>query len=189
MKTDFVFVSGNLKKVHWLEKFLGHKVEHHKLDLIEIQSLDPLEVVEDKAREAYRQLKKPVLIEDTSLLFNALGTLPGPFIKFFLEQIGTEGICKMMGNFEDKSAVSCVIYGLYDGKTFRSFKAQVSGIVRNEPKGGFGMGWDPIFIPDNQPKTYAQMSEEEYAIYSVRNKAVKKLKIFLEKNGGSYEWD
>lgn len=176
----FVFVSGNLKKVEWLEKFLGLKVEHHKLDLTEIQSIDPEEVVEHKAKEAYRHLKQPVLIEDTSLAFNALGGLPGPFIKFFLEQIGSAGICQMMQSFEDKTAVSSVIYGLYDGKTFQSFSAQVTGIVRDEPKGGFGMGWDPIFIPDNQPKTYAEMKPDEYSKYSVRNKAVKKLAAFLE---------
>jgi len=176
---DFVFVSGNLKKVEYLELFLGRKVEHHNLDLTEIQSLDPEEVVEHKAKEAYRLLKKPVVIEDTSLTFNAWGNLPGPFIKFFLEEMGNEGLCKMMSVFDDKSAISRVIYGLYDGITFESFSAIVTGKVRDEPKGSFGMGWDPIFIPDNQPKTYAEMTEEEHASFSVRNMAVKKLSKYL----------
>lgn len=33
----------------------------------------------------------PVLIEDTCLCFNALGGMPGPYIKWFLEKIGPEG--------------------------------------------------------------------------------------------------
>ncbi len=186
MSQSFVFVTGNLKKVHWLEKFLGQKVDHHELDLVEVQSLDSQEVVRYKAIEAYRLLKKPVLIEDTSLAFNALNGLPGSFIKFFLEQIGNDGICQMMSAYNDKSAVSSVIYGLYDGKTLHSFNAEITGTIRDKPKGSFGMGWDPIFIPDGYANTYAQMNEEEHAESSVRNKAVQKLAAFLKdgKNWG-----
>ncbi|CAN5612941.1 XTP/dITP diphosphatase [soil metagenome] len=177
-KSDFVFVTGNLKKVFWLEKFLGRKVEHHALELEETQSLDLVKIVEHKAREAYKHLQKSVLIEDTSLAFAALGGLPGPFVKFFLEseRVGNAGMCKILDNFDDRSAVASVTYGFYDGKTFQSFGAEVNGMVSNVPRGGKGMGWDPIFIPDGQSKTYAEMSEVEHDKYSVRNKAVHKLK-------------
>ncbi len=64
---DFVFVSGNMHKVHWIEVFLGQKVAHAKLDLDEIQSLDPRDVIAHKTKQAYANLKRPVLVEDTSL--------------------------------------------------------------------------------------------------------------------------
>ncbi len=175
-----MFVSGNLNKVEYLERFLGQKVKHHHLDLIEVQSLDSMEVVEHKVNEAYNQLKQPVLIEDTALQINAFGKLPGTFIKFFLSEVGNDGICKMLRSFNDKSAQALVIYGYYDGLQFSSFAAQVKGTVPDQPKGGRGMGWDPIFIPEGQGKTYAQMTEAEYNKYSVRNMAVKKLATFLK---------
>lgn len=180
MKTDFVFVSGNMRKVQWLEKFLGQKVEHHKLDLDELQSLDPEEVIRHKAAEAYRALGKSVLVEDTSLAFTALGKLPGPFIKFFLGEIGTEGICKLLDNFDDRSATSTVVYCYYDGKEFHVFRGDMVGQIRDKPKGSFGMGWDPIFMPDLQDKTYAEMDETTYKKHAVRGLAVAKLKMFLD---------
>ena len=53
------------------------------LDLPELQG-EPLEIAKEKVLIAYRQIKKPVIIEDTSLCYNALKGLPGPYIKWFL---------------------------------------------------------------------------------------------------------
>jgi inosine/xanthosine triphosphate pyrophosphatase family protein len=41
---------------------------------------------------------------DSCLCFNALGGMPGPYIKWFLQKIGPEGLHKMLHGFEDKSA-------------------------------------------------------------------------------------
>lgn len=49
---------------------------HEKIDLDEIQSLDLREIVEHKVRQAFEKTGKPVLVEDTSLRFEALGNLP-----------------------------------------------------------------------------------------------------------------
>ena len=184
MSKKLVFVTGNMNKVHWLEKFLGQAVDHRKLDLIEIQSLDPVEVVRHKSIEAYGQIQEPVLIEDTSLVFTALGKLPGTFVKFFLEEIGNADMCRLLDGYTDKSATASVIYGIYDGKNFQSFGKSVEGSISPEPKGASGHGWDPIFIPEGQTKTYAEMTQGEYVTYSVRNKAVQKLKKFIDEERG-----
>jgi inosine triphosphate pyrophosphatase len=176
---DFVFVSGNQQKVEWLEEFLGEKVEHHKLDLIEIQSLDPQEVVGLKVREAYKKLSKAVLIDDVSLSFNALGRLPGTFIKYFLDEVGNKGICRLLDGYDDRSAVATVTYGYYDGHDFKAFATESKGEISQEPRGSFGHGWDPIFIPEGESKTHSEMNLEEYATVHPRNLAVKKLAEFL----------
>ena len=38
----------------------------------------------------------PVIVEDTSLCFNALNGLPGPYIKWFLEKLGSDGLHKLL---------------------------------------------------------------------------------------------
>lgn len=62
------------------------------VDLPEFQG-EPEEVATEKCKLAAERLKCPVVTEDTSLCFNALGGLPGPYIKWFLKKLGPEGIC------------------------------------------------------------------------------------------------
>jgi inosine triphosphate pyrophosphatase len=51
-----------------------------KLDLPELQG-EPDEVSKEKCKVAADIVKGPVIVEDTSLCFNALGGLPGVYIK------------------------------------------------------------------------------------------------------------
>ncbi len=177
---DFVFVTGNLNKVHWLEVFLGAKVAHKSLDLEEIQSLDPQKVIAHKTKQAYAILKRPVLVEDTSLRFNALGKLPGPFIKFFLEELGNTGLCNLVSTYTDKTAEASVIYGYYNGQQIKYFQATKKGTIAINPRGEMGHGWDPIFIPQGSNKSYGEMTQQEYESddVSLRKKAVKLFKEF-----------
>ena len=73
---SITFITSNFDKVEWSRKYLSFPIEHLHLDLTEIQSLDLREITAFKAKEAYRQLHKPVLVEDTFLSFQALGKLP-----------------------------------------------------------------------------------------------------------------
>ena len=101
MLKDFVFITGNPNKLSWLNKFIGHKVESVDIDLDEVQSLDQEFVVKDKAIRAYQIAKKTVLIEDVSLKFNALGGLPGPFIKSFLKSLGNDDVLQKFRHAAD----------------------------------------------------------------------------------------
>lgn len=180
---NFVFVSGNMYKVAMLERFLDQKVDHHKLDLDELQTLDSHKVVEHKVRQAYAVLQKPVLVDDVSLGFNALNGLPGTFVKMFLDTIGTEGLPKLLMAHKDKSAVANVLFGYYDGKDVKIFEGTVTGTVvesRGDLKALEGHGWNSIFEVEGTGKTFAEMNAAEVAEYSPRAKAVKKLKKFLE---------
>ena len=62
-----------------------------KIDLPEYQG-EPSEIAIAKCKEAARHVKGPVMTEDTSLCFNALGGMPGPYIKWFLDKIKPEGL-------------------------------------------------------------------------------------------------
>jgi inosine triphosphate pyrophosphatase len=62
------------------------------------------EVAKWKCREAARLSNGPVITEDTALCFDALNSLPGPYIKWFLESVGLEGLNDMLVGFESKTA-------------------------------------------------------------------------------------
>ena len=181
--TKVTFITGNKNKVAYLSKTLGVPFEHYKLDLDEIQSADPRFVVEHKVRQAYGILKKPVLVEDTSLGFTALGGLPGPFIKFFIEQEdGLEKLCRMLDGLVDRSAYGSALYGYYDGARLEFFGGRVDGVIVAHPRGEGGYGWDSIFAPNGYGgRTRAKLPEkEELEVYdAIRDTAG--LRAFLQK--------
>jgi len=143
-------------------------------------------VVEHKARGAYALVKKPVLVEDVSLTFHALGRLPGPLAKFFLEELKPAGLCKILEPFSDRSATASIMYGYYDGHELHTFEAHVPGTIAPEPRTSDVSGWNTsnswnsVFIPDGHTKTYGQMSDEELKPISHRAKAIAKLREFLQ---------
>jgi non-canonical purine NTP pyrophosphatase (RdgB/HAM1 family) len=93
---SIIFITGNQKKADNLSRLIGIPVDHIKLDLDEIQSLNLREVVEHKARQAYAKVQKPIIVEDVALEFEALGRIPGTFIKFFIEEMSLEDICRLL---------------------------------------------------------------------------------------------
>lgn len=177
---ELVFITGNQHKADFLAKWLGHPVKHHKLDLDEIQSLDLQTVVEHKARQAYDVLKKPVLVEDASLIFPAMGRLPGTFIKWFIEEMGYEGVLKLALSLPSQEAYGRVCYAFYDGKELKLFDGEMHGHITSEPRGSGGFGFDPIFVNDGYDITRAEMDEETHAKTSYRTDALKKLKPYLD---------
>jgi non-canonical purine NTP pyrophosphatase (RdgB/HAM1 family) len=177
---SLTYITGNPGKARLVSRYLAFPVIHKPIDLIEIQSLDPTEIIEYKAKEAYKLVGSPVLVEDTSLRFLALGRLPGPLIKWFLAELGTDGLCHLLDNFSDRSAVAEVQFGLYDGQTLLAFPGAQEGSIASAPRGSGGFGWDAIFIPAGYDKTWAEMTPEESQATSMRKIALKKLEAYLK---------
>lgn len=174
------FITGNTSKAEQLGRHLEFPVEHKKLDLHEIQSLDLREIIEHKAKEAYMQIQAPVLVEDTSLIFHALGRLPGPLIKWFLTELDNGGLCKILDGYDDRSALAQVCFGFYDGEELKIFEGEMKGEIAKSPRGDRGFGWDPIFIPEGHTKTWGEMDHEEQKETSMRRIALKKLERYLK---------
>ncbi len=177
---NITFITGNQNKADYLARYLGYSVDHIKLDLDEIQSLDLKEIVEHKVRQAHEKINKPVIVEDVSLEFKALGGLPGPFIKFFIENTPLKTICSMIDDKNREATARCV-FGFFDGKNLELFEGELSGEIAKEPSGDRGYGWDKIFIPQGYSKTRASLSEEDDKKTYLKIKPFQKLKEFLEK--------
>jgi len=180
MKIDkLTFITGNAAKAEQLGRHLDFPVVHQKVDLTEVQSLDLAEIVEHKAKEAFKLVGTPVLIEDTALVFNALGRLPGPLIKWFLTELDNEGLARLLDGYNDRSAKAEVLFGLYDGQELRTFYGCAEGSISETPRGERGFGWDPIFIPKGHNKTWGEMTPDEQKETSMRRIALKKLEAEL----------
>lgn len=165
-----LFVTGNQHKADQLAKLLGLPLEHKKLELDEIQSLSVAEVAEHKVRQAYDLVKRPVFVEDVSLRFIAFGGLPGPFVKFFIQEgEGLEAMCRMLDGFTTREAFGECVYAYYDGTKLELMHGGIEGVIADHPRGENGFGWDAIFCPKGYGgRTRAELNESEYAeVYQI----------------------
>ena len=181
---EVYYVTGNPHKAEYFSKIMGMNIPQLSIDIDEIQSLNLCEIVEDKARRAYEVAKKPVIVEDTKLTFNALGALPGPLIKWFLEELGADGLCKILDSYEDRGAIAGAAIAYYDGVTMRVFERELLGKISEKPHGEDGFGWNKVFIPEGSSVTLGEMDEETFKQYYRRVKAFDELKHFLKEKEG-----
>lgn len=176
--SDLTFVTSNKNKVREVKEILGKVIKSKELYIPEIQSLNLDAVITHKAKEAYRKIKKPVLVEDISLEIKALNGLPGTFVKFFLERLGTEGTVKLIGKSKTDTTVRAAV-AIYDGQNLKIFKGVVRGTLSKKNRGERGFGFDKVFIPNGYSKTFAQMRPDLKNKISHRAKALKKVKEYL----------
>lgn len=178
-----VFVTGNQNKL----KEVGHILEGaaivrgQKIDLPELQG-EAESISRTKACEAFRRVGCAALVEDVCLGFDAMKGLPGPYIKWFLDKLGPEGLSRMLAGYDDKSASALCTFALAfsdEEKDCLLFVGEVRGTLVS-PRGGEGFGWDSVFQPkDADGKTYAEMTAEEKNAISHRGRGLQKLKEWI----------
>lgn len=157
---------------------------YRSVDLLEIQSFEIKEIGRFKTKAALEAIGSnseydAVLTDDTGLYCAALNGLPGPFIKWFLQKLGAEGIYDLTRTGNNKTKAICLLtLGLIATGEIVQFEGVVNGQLVN-PRGSGGFGWDQIFLPDNEVKTFGEMSAEEKNTLSHRRLAINKLRDWL----------
>ncbi|NOZ94844.1 MAG: non-canonical purine NTP pyrophosphatase [Acidobacteria bacterium] len=177
---ELVFVTSNLDKLREAEEVLGVSLDHHALDLDEIQSLDLESVVRHKARSAWERLRRPVLVEDTSLELAGAAGFPGPLVRWLLVSVGPSGIARVAHAFADpRATVRCMACACDGGEEILGLGV-VRGRIAEAPRGRKGFGWDSVFEPEGaRGRTYAEMSRAEKNAISHRRRALESLKSAL----------
>jgi XTP/dITP diphosphohydrolase len=174
------FASSNKNKFleieNLLEKEKGIKIHFSKVILKEIQSESIIEVAEDKVKKAFNMIKKPVIVEDDGLFIKDLNGFPGIYSSFVFKTIGNKGILNLLKDNENRKASFTSIFSFFDGKIIESFSGETTGYITTKilPE---GWGFDPIFKPENEDKTYGQIDILKKNEISHRSKALRK---FLE---------
>jgi inosine triphosphate pyrophosphatase len=176
------FITGNEGKFNEAKKIFPD-LQRVDLDLVEIQDINPRNVIEAKLKEAFNVEQKSFIVEDTSLYLECLksetGNLPGPLIKWFLKVLGNNGLYKLAKKYDNFSVSASVMIGYIDElSNMHFFESSINGQIVS-PRGDYGFGWDQIFLPDSYDKTFAEMSFEEKNSISMRKKVFNKLKDFL----------
>jgi non-canonical purine NTP pyrophosphatase (RdgB/HAM1 family) len=176
----FVLVTGNLGKIAEARLAVGGDVETVLAELPEIQSLDYLEVVRAKADEAWRQIGRPLIVEEAGLDLAALNGFPGTLIKWMLKAVGAEGIARTAAALGDAHATSRCFLLYKDGDRELIAEGRTEGTLLLHSRGTHGFGWDPVFLPDGAPHTFAELSGAEKNAVSHRGKAWREMMKLLE---------
>ena len=189
---NILFFSHNQKKITEVKQIF----KNSKTKVCDLNSFSKIKepketgatfVSNAKIKSKYGQelFNMPCFADDSGFCVEALKNNPGVKSKRFLEKFSN-----------DKKAFEYIISNVIEKKNNKAFfitaicltlkdhhhivfLGRVNGTVSLEPKGTNGFGYDPIFVPENYTKTFAEMSLKEKNVISHRKIAITKLKSFL----------
>lgn len=186
-----IIASNNAHKVQEIKQILDGKFE-------EILSLREAgvdhETVEDgstfvenalkKAREIAAITGLAAMADDSGLCVNALNGAPGIYSarysgcedKSLVDKANNDLLLKNLEGKSDRSAYFiCSVALVYpDGREVVA-EGRMPGRIIDDPRGAKGFGYDPIFLPDGESRTAAELSDEEKNAISHRGRALKNL--------------
>ena len=139
-----------------------------------------------KARTIFNTFKKDCFADDSGLEVSALEGKPGVFSARYAgshrnAEDNTQKILGELKGVNDRQAQFRTVIALILGGTEYLFEGIIKGEISNSPLGQNGFGYDPIFIPEKQPFTFAQLTLSEKNKISHRSMAFEKLVEFLKR--------
>ncbi len=194
MANQIIVASNNGGKIFELQQILGEALD---ANIVSAASVDAeYEAAEEtettfldnallKARHAYEHFKAPVIADDSGLEVIALGGEPGVLSARYSgdhdDEANNEKLLKNLSEYHGKEErkarfVSVVVYIDADGNEFVG-EGDCEGYIADEARGQNGFGYDPLFVANAyDPKTFAEVSDEEKNSVSHRSEAIQKLK-------------
>ncbi|MDR0615018.1 MAG: glutamate racemase [Lactobacillales bacterium] len=192
-----VIATRNVRKAKEFAKLFGEKGYRVKTlldypDLPEIKETGATfeENARLKAETIANLLKQPVLADDSGLMVDELGGLPGIFSARFAGANATDAAnnAKLLHELSSlsmfpekrKAQFHCTLVFAAPNKESLVVEADWHGAIATIPKGENGFGYDPLFLVGDMGVTLAQLSVEEKNKISHRAQAVAKLKDVWE---------
>jgi XTP/dITP diphosphohydrolase len=189
---DILFFSHNQKKIIEIKQiFTDSKIKIYDLNSFK-KIKEPKETgatfssnAKIKSKYGQQLFDMPCFADDSGFCVEALKNNPGVKSKRFLEKFSNNKkafeyiISNVVKKRNNKAFFVTAISLTLKENHHITFLGKISGTVSLKPKGMNGFGYDPIFIPENNIKTFAEMSLEEKNVISHRKIAITKLKSFL----------
>lgn len=188
---SLLFASNNRHKIEEVQELFGSSFDIISLKEagFDIDIPEPYDTLEDnarqKARVVYDLAGRDCFSEDTGLEIEALNGAPGVRSARYAgdEKSFERNIAKVLdelGGQKDRSArFRAVICLILNGREFM-FEGITNGEIISTPKGARGFGYDPIFVPNGETRTFAEMDMQEKSVYSHRARAMKQMVAFLQ---------
>ncbi|MEZ4709466.1 MAG: non-canonical purine NTP pyrophosphatase [Caldilineaceae bacterium] len=164
------YATTNTGKVHALKHaFANSQVEivRAPLEIAEIRADDVQEIACAKARVAFAELGRPVVVMDAGFFIPSLKGFPGPYVNFALSTIGVTGLLRLV-NGDDRRCEfrECLAYVDDAHAEPRCFVAHIEGELAVAPRGQMRAElWSElalIFQPPNSAATLAEMTTQQF---------------------------
>ena len=191
-----IFATNNPHKVDEIRVVLKGKWEILSLKEagIDIDIPEPHPTLEEnaseKSRTIYQLTGKNCFSEDTGLEAEALGGAPGVKSARYAGENKDPGentvklLQELKGVSNRKARFRTIISLFLEGVEYQ-FEGICTGTIIEEKRGSMGFGYDPVFVPDGDTRTFAEMDTVDKTLFSHRKKAMEKLILFLDhKNEG-----
>ena len=172
---NITFASTNQNKFLEVQSILSTRnisVDFSQLTLVEIQSDSLEKIAREKAKTAFAEVGRQVIVEDDGLFIDSLGGFPGQYSSFVFQTIGNDGILKLLAGSANRSAYFWSLIAFYNGITLSISEGRVNGRISDRITKG-GWGYDPIFEPDGTDLTFAELKKSKNE-YSHRKRALEK---------------
>lgn len=179
--SELYYVTSNSDKFELVYRYLERNAPNIQLkpcahDLIEIQSYNQEEVAIDKARQAWKLLQKPVLIDDAGIYFEKYRDFPGVFTKFVYHALGRDGLRKLVVP-GDRACFRLTMVYWYGPEQYATFIGECQGHIVDQVQfvPGLGSPYDALFAPVEDPRSFAELhATGEHEQYHYRLKALQK---------------
>ena len=185
-----IFASHNENKAKEIRSLLPQHIE--LLTLSDMQLLEEIPETADtlegnallKASYVYDRFGLNCFADDTGLEVHALNGAPGVYSARYAgsskdPEANIALLLKNLANVEDRSARFRTSIALYWNGEQHFFDGIVDGQIAKVRSGSDGFGYDPVFIPENSTRTFAEMTLQEKNQQSHRARALEKMIDFL----------
>ena len=140
-----------------------------------------------KAQTIFDKFQIPCFADDSGLEVHALNNEPGVYSARYAgeqknDHENMDLLLQKMKQIDNRKANFKTVICYIDSSVVEEpkyFVGKVNGLIRRKKVGGNGFGYDPIFEPENQGKTFAEMDMEEKNKYSHRARAFRKMVTYL----------
>jgi len=183
MKKIYFITSNKGKHLEAKEKLrkINYDVVQKDLGYPEVQANTLEDVAIFGVKHIQNIFDKPFILEDAGLFIDGLNGFPGVYSAYVFHTIGCRGVLKLLKDTADRKAIfkSVFAYGQPDEKPVL-FIGECPGTITDVEKGINGFGYDPIFVPNESSRTFAEMKVDEKNNYSHRGRSLDKLINFLD---------
>lgn len=137
-----------------------------------------------KAKHVKERYGYDCFADDTGLEVDALGGAPGVYSSRYAgpscnPEDNMDKLLKALQGVDNRTAQFRTVIALLVNGEEHLFEGVIRGNITGEKKGGKGFGYDPLFMPEGEEKTFAEMTPADKNRVSHRALAMAKLFDFL----------